>query len=71
MSDDLLEVQRSITQDVAAKSEGPAQSRLAQWQQHNAATLHRSENILAELRETSTPDLAVLAAVLRELRKLG
>ncbi len=71
VSDDLLEVQRSITQDVAAKSEGPAQSRLAQWQQHNAATLHRSENILAELRETSTPDLAVLAAVLRELRKLG
>jgi glutamate dehydrogenase len=72
MQDDLSGLQRSLTSDILAGGEGAGPSALIGcWQDANRRALERALRLLAELRAAASPDAAMLAVALRELRNLG
>ena len=69
---DLYRHQRMLTADILVNSEGdddPA-GLIDRWQEKESDRNERLTRILAELRETDTPDLAMLTVGVRELQAL-
>jgi glutamate dehydrogenase len=72
MQDDLSGLQRTLTADILAGGEGSGPSALiGAWQDDNRRALDRALRLLAELHAGTSPDAAMLAVALRELRNLG
>jgi glutamate dehydrogenase len=72
MQDDLSSLQRTLTSDILASSNGIGPSALiGGWQDSNRRAFDRALRMLAELRSAAAPDAAMLAVALRELRNLG
>jgi glutamate dehydrogenase len=72
LTDDLLAAQRNLS---AAALEEPdasadAEATLAAWVDRRKQALERFDALLAELRASGTPDLAMLAVAARQLRTL-
>ena len=67
MQDDVSNLSRAITSEVAAGS-GSTGDRVAQWQDNNRRALERSGQLFTELRAVTAPDAAMLSVALRELR---
>jgi glutamate dehydrogenase len=70
LSDDLNDLQRSITQQALSHEDGSAGAVLDRWEQGNRQALERAQRLLQELRDTGSGDLAMLSVALRELRNL-
>ena len=45
--------------------------RVENWLQSNSVGIERAQNVLAQLRAESTPDLAMITVALRELKRLA
>lgn len=72
LTDDLVDLQRSITQQALSHQETDAGAVLARWEQGNRQALERAQRLLVELQEApGGGDLAMLSVALRELRNLG
>lgn len=70
LTDDLGDLQRSIAQQALKHQDGSAAEVLDRWEQGNRQALERAQRLLAELRDASAGDLAMLSVALRELRNL-
>ncbi|HSI53714.1 MAG TPA: NAD-glutamate dehydrogenase domain-containing protein, partial [Ramlibacter sp.] len=71
LADDLADLQHSIALDAVTRSAGTPAERLAAWEARNPLTFARARRLVAELAETTAPDLAMLSVALRELRNLA
>ncbi len=71
LADDLADLQRSIALDAVSRNPGPAGEKLSAWEARNPMTFARAKRLVAELADTTTPDLAMLSVALRELRNLA
>lgn len=72
LADDVVDLQRSITQEALSHEAPDAGAVLARWEQGNRQALERAQRLLAELQEVpGGGDLAMLSVALRELRNLG
>jgi glutamate dehydrogenase len=74
LADDLADLQRAITQEVAAggaAGEGGAAALLAAWEERSRSAIERAMRLLAELADAKSADLAMLSVALRELRNLA
>lgn len=71
LTDDLVDLQRSITQQALSHQEADVDAVLARWEQGNRQALERAQRLLVELQDTPSGDLAMLSVALRELRNLG
>lgn len=72
LADDLVDLQRSITQQALGHQETEVGAVLARWEQGNRQALERAQRLLVELQESpGGGDLAMLSVALRELRNLG
>ena len=73
MLDDVSNLSRAVTADVAGRSSEAATVRdlLAAWQDRNRRALDRGKQVFAELAPVPTPDAAMLSVALRELRALA
>jgi glutamate dehydrogenase len=73
MQDDLSGMQRTIATEIIA--EGPASAAtpalIAAWRDRNARSIERAARLLSELRAAPSPDAAMIAVALRELRNLA
>jgi glutamate dehydrogenase len=72
LRDDLAELQRILTRDVAALAPAgdPAQ-RIATWEKGNASARARASTVVQDVSGSTVPDLAMLSVALRELRNLA
>lgn len=70
LSDDLVDLQRSIAQEALGHEDGDAAQVLDRWEAGNRQALARAQRLLAELQDTPGSDLAMLSVALRELRNL-
>jgi glutamate dehydrogenase len=72
LRDDLAALQRSLARQALGDSgsDDPA-ALVAAWDTRNKVPLERVERIMGELRNVSTPDVAMLSVALRELRNLA
>jgi glutamate dehydrogenase len=71
MQDDVSNLSRAITSEVANGGGGPPRDLIAAWRDRNRRVLERSGQLLSELRSVPSPDAAMLSVVLRELRALA
>jgi glutamate dehydrogenase len=72
MLDDLTLLQRTITADALNGDRGVAsQAMVSDWKGRNQRTIERTQQLLAEIRNTPGTDIAMLSVVLRELRHLA
>jgi glutamate dehydrogenase len=72
MADDVGGLQRALALQIFAPgtSETTATARLEGWERKNREALERARTLLTELRTLPSPDAAMLAVALRELRAL-
>lgn len=70
LSDDLVDLQRSIAQEALGHPDDGAPQVLDRWEAGNRQALARAQRLLAELQDTPGSDLAMLSVALRELRNL-
>ncbi|MBC7601624.1 MAG: NAD-glutamate dehydrogenase, partial [Ramlibacter sp.] len=71
LAGDLADLQNSIVRDAVQGEGAAAADKLAGWEGRNPLTFARARRLLADLRETTSPDLAMLSVALRELRNLA
>jgi len=71
MQDDVSNLSRAISAEVANGGTGATRDLVAAWRDRNKRVLERSAQIFAELRAVPSPDAAMLSVVLRELRALA
>ena len=71
LGDDLMGLQRAITQEVLSAEAGSAAQMLSAWESANRVALERAQRLLAELGDAQGADLAMLSVALRELRNLA
>jgi glutamate dehydrogenase len=71
LADDLADLRHKIALDAVSRQTGPASEKLSAWEARNPLTFARARRLVAELAETSSPDLAMLSVALRELRNLA
>ena len=67
LRDDLASMLRALSQDVLSDS---AADPIGAWKARNGVPYERFRQVLADLRATESPDLAVLSVTMRELRNL-
>jgi glutamate dehydrogenase len=72
LADELAELLRSLTGDVLACNPDIAEpgTLMAAWEESVRSPLERANQVLAEVRAATSPDLAILSVGLRELRNL-
>jgi glutamate dehydrogenase len=72
LRDDLQTQERILTRDVLREQsqQADAASRIAAWMTHNAASVARCRQVLADLRSGSKTDFAMLSVAMREIRSL-
>jgi glutamate dehydrogenase len=72
LSDELAELLRSLTGDVLGRNPDIAEPRalIDAWEESVRSPLERVNQVLAEVRAATSPDLAILSVGLRELRNL-
>ena len=71
MQDDVSNLSRAITSEVANGGGGAPRDLIAAWRDKNRRVLERSGQLFTELRSVPSPDAAMLSVVLRELRALA
>jgi glutamate dehydrogenase len=73
LRDDLASIQRQLTAVAlrAAPGERDTARLVAGWETPNRALLERFSQVLADLRSSESPDLAMLSVAMRELRNLA
>jgi glutamate dehydrogenase len=71
--DDLSWRQRVLAKRLLEDTQGhkAVSKRVENWLQSNSVGIERAQNILAQLRAESTPDLAMITVALRELKRLA
>ncbi len=71
--DDLSWRQRVLAKTVLEDTRGQktVTKRVENWLQSNLVAVKRAQNVLAQLRAESTPDLAMITVALRELKRLA
>jgi glutamate dehydrogenase len=72
LQDELDELLRALTAEVLGQHPDVAEPEklIAAWEENNRSPVERVEQVLAEVRAVSNPDLAMLSVSLRELRNL-
>ncbi|HEV3008497.1 MAG TPA: NAD-glutamate dehydrogenase, partial [Burkholderiales bacterium] len=68
LRDDLASMLRALSQDVLSDS---AADPIGAWKARNGVLYERFRQVLADLRATEPPDLAMLSVAMRELRNLA
>ncbi|MDX1433832.1 MAG: NAD-glutamate dehydrogenase [Gammaproteobacteria bacterium] len=72
LRDDLYAQQRMLTRDVLSDTsakDGP-ETRIDEWMQRNAITVHRCRQILADLMSGGRADFVMLSVAMREIRSM-
>jgi len=72
LADELAELLRSLTGDVLGRNPDVAEpgTLIDAWEESVRSPLQRVDQVLAEVRAATSPDLAILSVGLRELRNL-
>jgi glutamate dehydrogenase len=69
--EDLQNEHRALTADVLRESgDGPVAERVGTWTAHNAPSVERCVQVLADVKGGDAPDLATLSVAVREIRNL-
>jgi glutamate dehydrogenase len=73
LRDDLYSEQRDLTAQVLLldSRDGDAEARIDAWLDENRSSVARSQELLEDLREADTLDIAMLSVALREIRNLN
>jgi glutamate dehydrogenase len=71
--DDLSWRQRVLAKRLLEDTQGQKSisKRVENWLESNSVAVERAQNVLAQLRAESTPDLAMITVALRELKRLA
>jgi glutamate dehydrogenase len=73
LRDDLASTLRALTADALRADASPSDpaTLIAAWKTRNSVLYERFRQILADLRASESPDLAMLSVAMRELRNLS
>ena len=70
LRDDIYAAHAALTRDVMVSGEGTPEERLAAWSEKNTSAVARTTQMLAEIWESDTFNVATLSVALRAIRQL-